>query len=155
MKGLVHNHWTNTSRIWIHVLFRPRDSALRFSALIKMHYFTTLLRCDTIFQQFPNAMTGSKKVKFTVAQQTKIQCLKITQKIAFNIASEASYVYILSGQKFMKNAENGQFWRVFEKLEACGQTVLPDRSILIGQKLVKNTKIEKVKCDIFCNFQTQ
>ena len=30
------------------------------------------------------------------------QCLKITEKVAFNIASEASYVYILSGQKFIK-----------------------------------------------------
>ena len=29
----------------------------------------------------------------------KSQCLKIAQKVAFNIASEASYVYILSGQK--------------------------------------------------------
>ena len=40
--------------------------------------------------------------------------LKITEKVAFNIASEASYVYILSGQKFIKNAKNGQIWRVFE-----------------------------------------
>ena len=30
-------------------------------------------------------------------------------------------------------------WRVFE----AGQTVLPDRPILIGQKLVQNAKIEK------------
>ena len=30
--------------------------------------------------------------------------LKITEKISFNIASEASYVYILSGQKLIKNA---------------------------------------------------
>ena len=37
--------------------------------------------------------------------------------ISFNIASEASYVYILSGQKFNKNAENGQFLRVFENLK--------------------------------------
>ena len=51
----------------------------------------------------------------------------------FNIASEASYVYILSGQKSIKVAQNGQFWRVFRKAEACGQTVLPDRSVLIGQ----------------------
>ena len=35
--------------------------------------------------------------------------LKITQKVAFNIASEASFIYILSGQKFIKNAKNGQF----------------------------------------------
>ena len=42
---------------------------------------------------------------------------KNDKKVAFNIASEASYVYILSGQKFLKNAKNGQFWRVFENLK--------------------------------------
>ena len=45
------------------------------------------------------------------------QYLKITEKVAFNIASEASYVYILSGQKFIKNAQNSRFWRVFENLK--------------------------------------
>ena len=45
------------------------------------------------------------------------QCLKIAHKVAFNIASEASYIYILSGQKFIRNAKNGQFWRVFENLK--------------------------------------
>ena len=33
------------------------------------------------------------------------QCLKIAKKVAFNIASEASYIYILSGHKFIKNAK--------------------------------------------------
>ena len=59
------------------------------------------------------------------------------KKVSFNIASEASYVYILSGQKFIKNAKNaknGQFCRVFGNSEVCGQTVLPDRSLLLGQK---------------------
>ena len=42
------------------------------------------------------------------------QCLKIAQKVSFNIASEASYIYILSGQKLIENAKNGHFWRVFE-----------------------------------------
>ena len=32
------------------------------------------------------------------------QCLKITEKVSFNIVSETNYVYILSGQKFIKNA---------------------------------------------------
>ena len=54
------------------------------------------------------------------------QCLKITEKVAFYIASEASYVYILSGQKLIKNATNGQFWRFFENLmlavKQCYQT---------------------------------
>ena len=42
----------------------------------------------------------------------------------------------------------------FWKPEACGQTVLPDRSVLIGQKMVENAKIQKFKCDILTNFQT-
>ena len=37
------------------------------------------------------------------------RCLKITVKVSFNIASEASWVYILSEQKFIKNAKNSQF----------------------------------------------
>ena len=37
---------------------------------------------------------------------------KSQKKISFNIGSEASYVYILSGQKFIKNVKNGRFWRV-------------------------------------------
>ena len=64
------------------------------------------------------------------------------RKVAFNIASKASFVYILNGQKFIKKAKNGQFWRVFENLKFAVKTVLPDRSLLIGQKLVENAKIE-------------
>ena len=37
---------------------------------------------------------------------------------------------------------------IFWKPEACGQTVLPNRSILVGQKLVENAKYEKMKCNI-------
>ena len=32
--------------------------------------------------------------------------------------------------------------------------MLPDRSVLIGQKLVENAKIQKFKCDILSDFQT-
>ena len=39
---------------------------------------------------------------------------KSQKKISFNIASEASYVYILSGQKLIKKAKNRPFGRVFE-----------------------------------------
>ena len=45
------------------------------------------------------------------------RCLKITEKVSFNIASEASYVYILSGQKLIKNAKIAPFLRVFENLQ--------------------------------------
>ena len=40
-----------------------------------------------------------------------------------------------------KNSQFGEFF----KTVACGQTVLPDISILIRQKLVKNAKIQKFK----------
>ena len=42
----------------------------------------------------------------------------------------------------------------FWKPEACGQTVLPDRSVLIEQKMVENAKMPKFKCDILSSFQT-
>ena len=42
----------------------------------------------------------------------------------------------------------------FWKSEACGQTVLPDRSVLIGQKMVENAKIKKFKWDILGDYQT-
>ena len=57
--------------------------------------------------------------------------------------------------KIGRKCQTGQFWQDFFKPEACGQIVLPDRSILVGQKLVKNAKIKKLKCDIFRgDFQT-
>ena len=72
------------------------------------------------------------------------RCLKITEKVPFNIASEASYVYILSGQKtFIKKCEKWSNLASFWKPKACGQTELPDRSVLIGQKLVENAKMPK------------
>ena len=60
------------------------------------------------------------------------------RKLTFNIAREASYSYFLSGQKFIKKPKMVNFDEFL-------QTVLPDRSLLIGQKLVENVKIEKFK----------
>ena len=41
----------------------------------------------------------------------------------------------------------------FWKPEACGQTVLPDRSFLVGPKLMENAKVQKLTCDILSEFQ--
>ena len=38
---------------------------------------------------------------------------------------------------------------VLKKPEACGQTALPDRPLLIRKKLLESAKIQKFKCDIF------
>ena len=48
--------------------------------------------------------------------QQVTRCLKIIEKVSFNIASEASFIYILGEQKFIKNAKNGQFGKSFETL---------------------------------------
>ena len=95
------------------------------------------------------------KLKTNDGQLT--QCLKITEKVSFNIASNASYVYILSGQKLIEKCQKWSTLASFWKSKACGQTVLPDRSILYGRKLMENlenAKIEKLKCDILGDFQT-
>ena len=60
-----------------------------------------------------------------------------------------SYVYILSGQKFIKNAKIGPFGRVCESL----MFVVKQR-YQTGQKLAEDAKIEKFKCDIFSDFQS-
>ena len=41
----------------------------------------------------------------TTTWELTSQCMKIIKKCLTQIASEASYVYILSGQKFIKNAK--------------------------------------------------
>ena len=78
---------------------------------------------------FPNGELKEKiNIRFNFAMKkalkntkkrskTRLRCLKITGKNTFNIASEASYVYIWSGQKLIKNAKNGQFGEFFEKLK--------------------------------------
>ena len=60
----------------------------------------------------------------------------------YNIASEASNVYILSGQKSSSLAS-------FSKTKTCGQTVLPGKSILITHKLVENVKFNETFWVIF------
>ena len=57
----------------------------------------------------PNQKLGYHQIKESV---------KITEKVVFNIASEASYVYIFSGQKFNKNAKIISLTR-FWKLVGC------------------------------------
>ena len=53
-------------------------------------------------------------------------------------------------QKCQKLSILASFW----KPGACAQTVLPDRSVLKGQKLVENAKIQIIKCYILSNFET-
>ena len=67
----------------------------------------------------------------------------MAEKVSFNIASEASYVYILSGQKFIENAIFGPIWRVFENLK-----------IAVKQNVNVARFARNDECDFFCDFQT-
>ena len=90
---------------------------------------------------------------WALEEDTQIErCLKITEKVSFNIASEVSYVYFLSWQKLIKNTKNGPFGEFLKTWSLRSNSVT--RQVLIGQKLVENAKIQKFKCDILSNFQT-
>ena len=52
---------------------------------------------------------------------------------------EQRYIYVLSGQKLIENAKKSILVS-FGQPEDCGQTVLQERSIFTGQKLVKMPK---------------
>ena len=58
--------------------------------------------------------------------------------------------YILSGQKFIKNAKNGPIWRVFENVQ-----LVVKECYKTGQfQLVDNAKINNLIPDILVDFQT-
>ena len=79
----------------------------------------------------------------TLIFQHFVICLKITLKsLILQLMSEASYVYILSGQKFIKIAKNGPFWGVFENLKLAVKQCYQTKQFSIEQKLVENAKIE-------------
>ena len=75
----------------------------------------------------------ASKVSETEKRDNDHGVWKSQKKVSFNIASEWTKI----NQKCHKWSNLASFW----KTEACGQTVLPDRSVFIGQKLVETAKI--------------
>ena len=78
--------------------------------------------------------------------------LKITEQHSITVFEnhrKASYVYILSRKKSIKMPKMVHFDEFFKKPATCGQTVLPDWSVSLEQKVVENAQIRKFKCDIF------
>ena len=53
----------------------------------------------------------NNNIKTTSISWTFTQCLKITEKVSLLIASEASYVYILSSLKMPKMVNFGEFFK--------------------------------------------
>ena len=70
-------------------------------------------------------MKRVSSLSFSQNYVTTTQCLKIKEKVSFSNASEASYVYILSGQKFTKNAKKVnfvEFLKILLAVKQCYQT---------------------------------
>ena len=112
------------------------DHIFWFSYLVLTDLFYRLLSSKTIWY-------GWALRHFIVAHtQFQKRCLIITEKVSFNIASEASYVYISNGQKFIQNANNSIFWWVLKSWSL--------RSNSVTRQVIFNRT--KIKCDILCNF---
>ena len=73
---------------------------------------------------------------------------KCGRRFEFNFHATAGWCMHDTSDK--NHRKKSHFW----KPEACGQTLLPDRSILIRQKLMEDDKMEKFRSDILKNFQT-
>ena len=153
--------WASNNASW--KLYRNTSDAVE-RLLLSIWPACPLIPCKVISQkvlQLRHSLVSAKKKSWQDERlfnqdffSTVARYLKITEKVSFNIVSEASYVYILSGQRFIKKCQKWSNFASFWKPKPCGQTLLPDRSVLIGQKLVENAKINIIKCDILGDFQT-
>ena len=82
---------------------------------VTFRHFFCVTFCVLIKSWIANLVSSNDQILQLILINTR--CLKITEKVSFNIAWEASYVTILSVQKLIKNAKNGPFWRVIENLK--------------------------------------
>ena len=68
---------------------------------------------ETIRQVYLDLLFNITKKNWKLLEKETHSVWKSQKKSQFNIASEASYIYILSGQKFGKNAKTCQLLRGF------------------------------------------
>ena len=78
--------------------------------------------------------------------------MKTTEKSNSTMRAKRAKFTVWENKSWLKMPKMGNL-AIFWKPKACGQTVLPDRLLLKGQKLVENAKIEKFECDIFVGFE--
>ena len=90
--------WTQRSRQMRPFLFTFKHCASWMFLL----FCTSSLSWDTLKELWQQKLVVPHgKIVFSKHCDPVTRCLKITEKVSFNIASEASYVYILSGQKII------------------------------------------------------
>ena len=94
--------------------------------VVAYHHFSLMSKIGASKSETGDNLSSAIKMCERSEQHNNFKLSHFTEKVSFNIASEASYVYILRGQKLIKNAKNGPFRRVFENLnlavKQCYQT---------------------------------
>ena len=85
--------------------------------VVAYHHFSLMSKIGASKSETGDNLSSAIKMCERSEQHNNFKLSHFTEKVSFNIASEASYVYILSGQKLIKTAKNGPFWRVFENLK--------------------------------------
>ena len=120
---------------WLRQLQQPESLLLRqMSVLLELNYCLPakkekdILTFVTVFENLP-------KSRIQHCERSELRLHFEWTKVNWNC---------------LKQSVLASFW----KPTAWCQTMLPDVSLLIGQKLVKNTKVQKFKCDILSDFQT-
>ena len=88
-------------------LLLPFDEQLKSYLIV-----TNPVRAESLYAKSDQLDQIQLAKKMSIAYQVIVlkrdpRCWKITEKVTFNIASEASYVYNLNGQKFIKTTKNG------------------------------------------------
>ena len=131
-------------------------------------------RKQVVFQNFKTKKTSStaffllfvfvdswKKHEYSLGKKRGPNYLAKLSRLVKNLRKSRSQHYERSKLRFLlewiKVDQKCQKWSIlasFWKSKACGQTVLPDRSLLIWQKIGEHVKIEKLYCDILGDFQT-
>ena len=84
---------------------------------------------------------NEKSAVWVLAKNYVAQCLKIGEEVSFSNASEASYVYILTEQKFIKNINDCTFLENLRlKLNSVSRQVTFKRTKISGK--CQNSKIQ-------------
>ena len=101
---LFHAHWLNPSGLnsWTYDPIAKRN--------LRGHEHETRERTEIQTSKWLDEII----LKWNKSNWSDSQCLKITYKVSFNIASEASYINILSGQKLIKKTKSGRICRILE-----------------------------------------
>ena len=106
-----------------------------------------LVKIDSIYQ-CRHLWFGIKITFYTfTCRMTTAWCFNHRKKSHLKLrAKRATFITFWVNKSSLKMPKNGPL--------KTGQTVLPDRSVLIQQKLFKNVKIQKFICDNLGHFQT-